>query len=81
MSMSKEELLEVIAQTEARIKYMENRPPEQYRRGDAESIMNDKMFLSIMKTGLEKEKELGRELTTEENHQILRDHGWTVDGA
>lgn len=76
--MSKEQILELIKKIKKTTKNMENRPPEEYRRGDAELMMNNYMFISIMEEGLKKEEDLERKLTKEEGHQILRDHGWTV---
>lgn len=49
-----------------------------YRRGDAEAIMIQRMFISVIQESIDRKKQLGRNLTVQEDHQILIDHGWTI---
>jgi len=79
MKMKPEDFMDpeyLIQQAKCAIEKIKNK--KKYQRGDAEDILQEEMFISIMQAGIDKEKELGRKPSVEENHEILRDHGWTV---
>lgn len=66
---------EYIESTRASIVAREKQP---YRRGDAESTLNDEMFISIFQHELDFINTHGRLMTAEEGQQNLREHGWTI---